>query len=71
VWITQREAALVLADIGLARAQARQLLTCGLAGAGVRTSAAVLYDADRVRELARRPFVDEEALSRPAGRSSS
>jgi hypothetical protein len=63
VWITQREAAFVLAEIGLGRAQARQLLTCGLAGPGLRTSGAVLYEADRVRDLATRAFVDEGTLA--------
>jgi hypothetical protein len=64
VWITQREAATVLAGIGLGRAQARHLLTSGLAGPVSRISGAMLYDAEQVRGLAAREFVDDEVLTR-------
>jgi hypothetical protein len=58
-WVSRREAARILADeAGLARPRADRVLTSGLAGEPVRTAAAHLFDADRVRGLARRPVVD-------------
>jgi hypothetical protein len=55
VLISQRGAAELLADSGVARRQARQVLAAGLAGPPVRAAGALLYERDRVRELARRP----------------
>lgn len=44
-----------LARVGLARDQARQVLATGLAGPGIRTAGAVLYDEAKVHQLRRRP----------------
>ncbi len=54
----------MLAELGLARAQARHLLTSGLAGPATRRSGVVLYESARVHELVTRTFVDDEVLAR-------
>jgi len=53
--ISAREAAPLLRPLGLSRERARLVLATGIAGAGVRTAGALLYDEDRVRTLAARP----------------
>jgi len=63
MWISEREAAARLGEVGLSRRQARLALGAGLADDPIRTSAATLYDAERVDTLVRRPVVDEGALA--------
>jgi hypothetical protein len=60
--LSSRESARILAEAGIARTQAQVLLAAGLAGCGVRTAGAVLYDERAVRALAMRPLVDSEVL---------
>lgn len=63
--LTARQSAVLLAAAGVSRSRAREVLATGLAGPGLRTSNAVLYDAARVGELAARPVLrqlDLEAL---------
>lgn len=56
-----REAAAVLARKGLTREPARRLLLAGFAGPAVRLRGVLLYEADRVEELAdRQPVTFEE-----------
>ena len=61
--LSARQATRILADAGVARTQAQVLLTAGLAGRGVRTAGAVLYDERAVRALAARPGVDPVELA--------
>jgi hypothetical protein len=56
--MSERSAAEVLGRRGLGREQARQLLLAGAAGEGARVGRATAYDADLVRALVDRPFVD-------------
>lgn len=56
--ISARSATGVLQSAGLGGRQARRVLDCGLAGPPLPTSAALLYDRDRVIELAGRPELD-------------
>lgn len=67
--VSARQAALVLIDAGLSRSQARRLLATGVAGQPLRTPAADLFDAERVRVLRTWPSVDETALPSPADRA--
>jgi len=61
VLISGREAAAVLAEVGIARRQARQVLSSGLAGMPVATRGAHLYQEEAVLELAsRRPMTQDE-----------
>ena len=53
--IGSNEACAVLAQCGLGRRHAQQALVAGLAGEPRRLRSRVLYDRDRVRELAARP----------------
>ena len=55
--MTGREAAECLAALGIERESARRALAAGVAGAGVRTRAAVLYDRARVESLVDRAQV--------------
>jgi len=57
--ISARRATRVLELAGLGGRQARRVLACGLAGPPVATRAALLYDADRVAELAGRPEISD------------
>lgn len=57
-WVTARGAAELLAPMGFSRTMSRRILAAGLAGEGVRTTGAILYDASRVLELRERPDVD-------------
>jgi hypothetical protein len=61
--LSANQAARVLAEIGIARTQAQALLASGLAGSGMRAGGALLYDEQRVRELAARRVVDPDELS--------
>jgi hypothetical protein len=60
--LTGRQAADVLGSAGLSREQARRLLHTGLAGPAIRTRGALLYDADRVMELANWPAIDPTTI---------
>jgi hypothetical protein len=62
--ISERAAAAVLGELGLAREQARQLLRTGAAGPGTVASGIRWYDEARVVELRDRPRLDDEALGR-------
>ena len=62
--ISGREAAARLASIGMPRRQANLALGAGLAGWGMRTPSAVLYEGDRVDALVRRPTVEPDAVAR-------
>jgi hypothetical protein len=62
-WITARESSRILGERGLSRQQSRRVLLGGLAGSGVRTTAAVLYDEARVRSLAGWPTLDHAELT--------
>ncbi|GAB3866970.1 hypothetical protein GCM10028801_40020 [Nocardioides maradonensis] len=59
-YISERESARKLAAIGLSLSAAQHLLRTGVAGQPVMTTAARLYDANRIEELARRPAVSAE-----------
>lgn len=60
--LSSRQAAVEFARVGLARDQARQVLATGLAGPGVRTASALLYDEAKIHELRRRPTVRSTGL---------
>jgi hypothetical protein len=60
--ISARTAATLLGPAGLSREQARRVLSAGLAGTPQRTSSALLYDEQSVRELAQRPSTDQHLL---------
>ena len=60
--ITGRQAREALLDAGISDRRARTALSCGLAGPAVTTSAALLYESDRVEELGRRRIVTHEEL---------
>jgi hypothetical protein len=55
--LSGRQAAQLLAEVGLNRTRARQVLAAGLAGEPVKTPSALLYDAARVQALVERPVV--------------
>lgn len=56
--VSARQAAgVLLAEGGIARLQARRLLAAGLAGPGVPSAGAVLYDQTAVQTLAMRPVL--------------
>ena len=55
--LSGRQAAQVLAGVGLNRSRARQVLAAGLAGEPIRTSSALLYDAAKVQALTERAIV--------------
>jgi hypothetical protein len=61
--VSAREAARVLAEVGLTWEQARRLLRAGFAGPGTRTAGSLLYDAAQVRALLNWPDVDELDLA--------
>ena len=61
--ISAREAARLLAEVGLGREQSRLALAWGLAGEPVRIAHALLYPEQRVRELVERPCVVESELA--------
>ena len=61
-WVSARGAAEILARDGLSRTTSRRVLAAGLAGEPLRTSAATLYDAGRVRSLLDRPVVELDVL---------
>ncbi|MDN5896961.1 MAG: hypothetical protein L0H93_23425 [Nocardioides sp.] len=61
--ISERQASEILGEAGLSRRHARRALGWGLAGAGVVTRSAVLYDEDAVRALVRRPALTDEDLA--------
>ncbi len=61
--ITTNRAAEILRDAGLTRDRARRLLATGVAGSGLRTSGALLYDEERVWALGDRRFVTERAVA--------
>src|SRR5205814_1532603 len=62
VMVTGRQAASLLSVVLPTREHARLVLRAGLAGAPLRTSAVLLYDADRVVALAQRPPVSAEEV---------
>src|SRR4051794_15534326 len=57
MWVSGREACEMLREVGVGARAARRLLASGLAGEPIRTSAAHLFDADRVRAVAHWPTV--------------
>jgi len=61
--ITGRRAAQLLAARGLSLSASQQLLATGIAGRPVDTTAAQLFEADAVADLAGRPTVDERAAA--------
>lgn len=61
-WLSQREAASLLAH--LARPQAQYALASGLAGAATSAGRRLLYSRDAVEDLASRPALDLAALRR-------
>lgn len=67
--ISVRDAARLLADVGLTFDQTRLLLRTGVAGPGTRVGTALAYDADTVAGLVAWPEVDPDAVlaSLPAG----
>ena len=54
--ISERQAAGLLAEVGLSRRHARRVLASGLAGSPLITSAATLFDRALVEELVSRPL---------------
>jgi hypothetical protein len=60
--VSQREASRLLERAGLTRNRSRRLLASGMAGEPVATAGALLYEAERISELAARPVVSEERL---------
>ena len=62
--VSARGAAEILLVAGLTRDEARHLSLAGFAGPGQRTSGAVLYDEEQVRELAMWPTVEDETVDR-------
>lgn len=68
-WVSERGAAEILGRAGLSRTMVRRVLATGLAGEPLRTSAATLYDASRVRSIAARPPVDRDHLPPPCDRA--
>ena len=52
----------MLLDAGVPDRRARTALACGIAGSPIRTSAAHLFDADRVAELGSRQVIGHAAL---------
>jgi hypothetical protein len=55
--LTQRAATERLRSLGIGPRQARQVLDAGLAGDPLRTSAALLFESERVESLVRRPVL--------------
>jgi hypothetical protein len=62
MWISAREAAVLLSATLPVREHARLVLRAGLAGEPIRTRSALLYDAEAVRALAERPRVTGDEL---------
>jgi hypothetical protein len=60
--ISERQAASMLAEVGVSRRQSRKLLAAGFAGEPIRTSTASLYDEAQVAALTARPVTDLTAL---------
>jgi hypothetical protein len=60
--VSARGAAEIIQGVDLGREEVRRLLQAGLAGPGLRTPGAVLYDEERVRELATWPPVREAVI---------
>jgi len=60
--ISAREAADVLAPLGLSRESTRRVLRAGLAGVGQATKASFLYEHERVVALCEWPLVDPGRL---------
>jgi len=61
--VSTREAARILADVGLTRPQATRLVRAGFAGPAIRTAGSVLYDGHLVQALVDWPRVDELELT--------
>jgi hypothetical protein len=62
--LSARQAAgVLLTQGGIARTQARRLLAAGLAGPGVASAGAVLYDRTAVQTLALRPVLELDELA--------
>jgi hypothetical protein len=62
--LSARQAAgVLLREGGIARMQARRLLAAGLAGPGVPSAGAVLYEQTAVQTLAVRPLLDLDELA--------
>lgn len=61
-WVSEREAAALLAPAGLSRESARKALRAGAAGDSVKTRGSRLYDADVVRALAGREPLHADEL---------
>ncbi|WP_109509290.1 hypothetical protein [Nocardioides speluncae] len=62
MFVSGREAALILAEAGLSRGQARKVLAAGLAGPSLSTAGSLLYDEARVRALLARAVVERGDL---------
>lgn len=65
MFVSGREAALVLAEAGLSRGQTRKVLAAGLAGPSLRTAGSLLYDEARVRALLACPVLERDELPDP------
>lgn len=65
MFVSGREAALILAEAGLSRGQARKVLAAGLAGPSIRTAGSLLYDESQVRALLARAVVERGELPDP------
>lgn len=65
--VTAHQAEQRLAEVGVARSQARQVLLAGLAGAPARRGRIRLYEKDAVDALLRRRRFTRAALDRHAG----
>ena len=63
MYISGREAATILARVGLSREGSRGALAGGLAGDPIRLKGSLLYEEQRVRELAARPHTKLSDLS--------
>ena len=60
--VSARGAAELLGEVGLGREEVRRLLLSGFAGPPVRTAGALLFDQQRVRELAAWPALPESVV---------
>lgn len=58
--LTERQAAELLGELGLPRERARRALLAGIAGRGIRTRAATLYEEAEVRALMKPPIDGSE-----------
>ena len=64
MYVSGREAAIILSGAGLSRDAARCALAGGLAGEPLRLKGSLLYDVHLVRELAARPHAQASKMTR-------